>query len=172
MRLSRILATVTETKLTIYNTFILANFNYCPIVWMHCGIVNMKKMERLQCRALRFVLNDFTSSFDELLKLSGSTKLTIMRMQTLAIEVYKFINNMSPPYICELLNRHNVPYTMRDNNKLIQKKVNTQQYGIKSFSYTGAKLWNLLPADIKNSPSIREFKANIKSFNFDCIEWC
>jgi hypothetical protein len=30
-------------KLTIYYSFIMSNFNYCPLVWHFCGEVNTKK---------------------------------------------------------------------------------------------------------------------------------
>ena len=30
-------------RLTIYFSFIMSNFNYCPIVWHFCGETNTKK---------------------------------------------------------------------------------------------------------------------------------
>ena len=33
-------------KLTIYYSFILSNFNYCPVIWHFCSEVNTKKMEK------------------------------------------------------------------------------------------------------------------------------
>ncbi len=44
-----------ESKI-IYNTFILAHFNYCPMVWHFCGKASTKKIELIQERALRFLL--------------------------------------------------------------------------------------------------------------------
>ncbi len=31
----------------IYNTFILSNFNYCPIIWHFCGKLSSKKIENI-----------------------------------------------------------------------------------------------------------------------------
>ncbi len=42
----------------IYNIFILSNFNYCPIIWHFCGKLSSKKIEKIQERALRFMLKD------------------------------------------------------------------------------------------------------------------
>ncbi len=39
----------------IISTFILSNFNYCPVVSMLCGKGNIKKIEAIQLKALRFV---------------------------------------------------------------------------------------------------------------------
>ena len=39
-------------KLTIYHSFILSNFNYCPVTWHFCNEQSTKKMEKIQERAL------------------------------------------------------------------------------------------------------------------------
>ncbi len=53
----------------IYNTFILAHFNYCSMVWQFCGKASTKKIELIQERTLRFLLNDQKSTYHELLDL-------------------------------------------------------------------------------------------------------
>ena len=65
MRLSNYLSI--DTKCIIYESFIRSTFSYCPLVWMFCGRARMEKLEKLQFRALRFVSNDFTSNYDDLL---------------------------------------------------------------------------------------------------------
>ena len=60
----------TEKKI-IFSTFIMSNFNYCPIVWHFCGATQMRKMEKIQERALRFVFCDFKSDYLELLEKSN-----------------------------------------------------------------------------------------------------
>ena len=59
-RLSRFLSRL--NKLTIFHTFILSNFNYCPLAWHFCSESNSKKLEKNQERALRFVYDDFKSN--------------------------------------------------------------------------------------------------------------
>jgi hypothetical protein len=59
-------------RLTIYHTYIISNFNYCPVVWHFCG-----KMENVQERALRFIYEDFNSDYDTLLLKSGLLSLKI-----------------------------------------------------------------------------------------------
>ncbi len=52
----------------IYNTFILAHFNYCPTIWHLCGKTNTKKIECIQECALRFMFNDHCSTYPALLE--------------------------------------------------------------------------------------------------------
>ncbi len=47
----------------IYNTFILAHFNYCPMVWHFCGKASTKKIELIQQKSLRFPLNYQKSTY-------------------------------------------------------------------------------------------------------------
>ena len=47
-----------NSRRTIYNSFIMSNFNYCPLVWHFCGQVNNQKLEKIQERALRILFTD------------------------------------------------------------------------------------------------------------------
>ena len=49
-----------QGKMTIYNSFIVSNFNYCPLAWHFCGTSSTNKLEKNQEKALRFINNDFT----------------------------------------------------------------------------------------------------------------
>jgi uncharacterized protein YpmS len=40
-------------KLTIYYSFIMSNFNYCPLVWHFCGETNTQKIEILSLLTFR-----------------------------------------------------------------------------------------------------------------------
>jgi hypothetical protein len=83
-------------KLTIFHTFILSNFNFCPLVWHFCVEKNSKKIEKVQERALRFVYEDYNSSYDNLLKKAKVPSLQIRRMRTMALETFKIMNKLSP----------------------------------------------------------------------------
>ncbi len=87
MRLSNIIDL--EIKKAMYQSFILSNFNYCPVVWMLCSQGNIRKMEKIQLRALRFLYSDFTSSYDELLIKCGQPSVSVHLFRTMAVEVYK-----------------------------------------------------------------------------------
>ncbi len=154
-----------DVKLSIYCAFILSKFYYCPVVWMLCGQGNVKKMEHIQLKALRFLFNDFTSSYAELLKKSEQPSISIHLIRSLAKEVYKCINEITPEYLCTLLTKHNIPYDFRDDNKLTQNKFRTVTYGKRSSVYLGPKLWNTMQLEIKNAISLQDFKDRLKTWD-------
>ena len=47
------------SKLTIFHTFILSNFNFCPLAWHFCTDKNSKKLEKVQERAHQFIYRPF-----------------------------------------------------------------------------------------------------------------
>ena len=61
----------------LYHTFIMSNFNYCPLIWMFCGKTQNKEIDRVHKRALRILFNDYTSSFEELLQKIGSDRIHV-----------------------------------------------------------------------------------------------
>ena len=162
-RLSKVLTI--SARLKIYKSFIASNFSYCPVTWIFCGKVNSKKLEKLQERAIRFVYNDSTSSYNELLKRGNLLPLDIYRLRFLAIEMYKCVNNTNPRYLNQLFTQKHTNYDLRDSNLLLQSSFNTYKYGYRSFTYYGTKLWNMLPPELKSSKNLNIFKHNIEA-------WC
>jgi hypothetical protein len=52
-------------KVTIYYSFIMSYFNLCPLVLHFCA--NTNKVENIQERALRFIYEDYSITYEELL---------------------------------------------------------------------------------------------------------
>ena len=75
-----------QGRMIIYNSFILSNFNYCPIMWHFCTKRSSAKIEKLQERGLRFVTEDYTSPISTILEKNNSKLLHVSRIQTIAHE--------------------------------------------------------------------------------------
>ena len=56
---------------------------------------SLEKIENIKKRALRFVLNDYQSNYHDLLNNSQATRIKIITLRLLAIEVYKCVNNFN-----------------------------------------------------------------------------
>jgi hypothetical protein len=163
-RFKRILST--PTKLLMYKTFIHCHFNYCPLVWHACGQSNTKRLERLQLRALRFVFNDAESSYESLLERADMPSLELSRIRSLGIEVFKAINHLSPPFICDLF-KSKIPshsYNLRNPN-LKKSHCRTTQFGLNSFTHNAINVWNSLPNEMRSTSDFTIFKRLMKSWN-------
>ena len=86
----------TDQKRVIMKAFIQSQFGYCPLVWMFCSRTINARINRIHERSLRIVYNDYESMFCELLTTDKSFTIHHRNIQTLAIEIYKVINGLSP----------------------------------------------------------------------------
>ena len=151
------------SKLTIFHTFILSNFNFCPLSWHFCSKRNTQKIEKVQERALRFVYEDYTTSYTELLNKIGLPSLHIRRIRTMAIETYKIFSKQSPTVLNDLIRIKDSKYNFRYSNLLQVPQVRTTRYGKNSFRYAAPVLWNSLPDELRVCINFNQFKKMITS---------
>ena len=48
-----------DTRKILANSFIISNFNYCPLVWYFSRSKQLQKIEKIQERILRFLHDDY-----------------------------------------------------------------------------------------------------------------
>ena len=63
---------------------------------------SVHKIEAIQKRALHFKINDYESSYKNLLKKSGNRSMNLRRTRSLSIEIYRTINNLNPEFMKNL----------------------------------------------------------------------
>ena len=158
-----------EVKYRVFETFILSHFNFCPIVWHFCSAEDLKRIENVQKRALRFVLNDFNSSYSDLRKQCNRSLLYVHRLRLMAIEVFKMYHNIGPTYLYDLIEKKNNPYNLRMEKPVVLPTFNSVTYGFNSFKYQGSYMWNSLPNEMKQSADLKSFKYLVNDWQgFNC----
>ena len=143
----------------LYHSFVLSNFNYCPLTWMFSGKSSNNEIIRLHKRALRVLLDDYGSTFNELLQKKGEQIIHIKNLQTLLLEVYK----------CSLLSRSLLrklahKYNLRIKDVVLLPSTKTVRYGLNSLKFRGSILWNTLPDIIKSAKNDKQFKNRITNW--------
>lgn len=151
-----------ESRMAVYNAFIISNMLYCQLVWMHCGMANIKKLEKVNERALKFVNRDNKSDYEVQLIKADKNRLLTNRVINMSIEVYKAKVGISPIYLQELFVNEFNPYNLRASNTLVLPKYRTRTFGYRSFAYMGAKIWNQLTNDLRESPTLPLFRERMK----------
>ena len=149
----------------IYHSFIMSSFNFCPLVWHNCSKRNTNKLERLHYRALKFIYQDFSSSYDDLIERAGVSTLEMRRMRQLAIEVFKILAGDRPTYMSNLVIPKNSKYSCRYSNLLEVPSVQSEKHGKNSFRFKSVKIWNSLPEHIRASTKFSNFKHLLFKWN-------
>ena len=110
--------------------------------------------------------NDIPGS--EALDMLGWEALETRRAKTKAVHKYKVLNGLAPSWLADLC----VPksditeYDLRGSHTSLQLPHPETEKLKKSFSYSGAKLWNSLPTDLRNSDTLTGFKNGIRALKF------
>ena len=85
-------------KKVIVNSFVLSNFDFCQLVWFVSCSASLRKIENMQKRALRFLLDDYVSSYEQLLKKPSKASIILKNHRALCTEVFKTMIDLNPTY--------------------------------------------------------------------------
>ena len=151
-------------KLQIYKSAVLPYFNYCSLVWHFCRASDRKKIECINERGLRAVYCDWNSSYAELLTRAKFTTLHNMRLQNMAIFMYKIKHKLPPKNIINLFDTSPSNYNLR-NSDFRCPRFTGIKYGRHSLRYFGPYLWAKLTPDIRISTILQSFKNNIRKLD-------
>ena len=144
----------------------LFSFSLCSyLLFALFSAKSLNKVESLQKKAVRFLYEDYVSSYEELLPKTGKETMKVNRLRSLCIEIYKSINNINPTYMNELFKLRKTSRVVRSKLNLDRPAINQVSFGDKNLRYYGSKIWNSLPFHIKSSENLEAFKNIIKNWN-------
>ena len=97
-----------DSKLAIYKSFIMSKFNFCPVVWMFTLKSSLNKLEEIHNKALRFVLCECDSCYENLLTAAYVPGIRIYLLRCLPIEVFECVNGLNPFYLNKMIHKNRV----------------------------------------------------------------
>ena len=101
-------------------------------------------------------------------------KLNDMFQLQVASFVYECTNNIAPAYFRNYFTKintiHRINTRQSMKNDLYAVSCNTTQYGLRSIHYSGVRLWNSLPMEIKDSNTLSNFKRKLKHHYLGCYK--
>ena len=114
---------------------------------------SLTKIENLHKRALRFMLDDYSSSYKRILEKSGKFSMDVKRKHKLCIEIYKTLNNLNPSFMKEIFELRLSSRPVREQYKLNLNIPRKKQvpFGTKSLESLVPKFWKNLPYHIKSA---------------------
>ena len=158
-----------------YYALLLSNLPLSFLLYSSLGshVPNLPKTcNTFAKRVVRIMTSsDLRSHSEPLLKSLRLLKFSdIIHLEILPF-VYQWYHKLSPSCFVNYFNpvssihSYNTRQSQIDN--LFVKSVHTTQYGIRSLSYTGPKLWNSLSIDVKKIKPFSSFRQYIKNSVID-----
>ena len=153
-----------DQKRLLLNLIIKSQFSYCPLIWMFCSRSLNNLIYRIQERALRLTHNDHVSTFQNILEITKEKTIHQNDLESLAKEIYKFLNGLSPPILNGAFMIRNNNYNLRNFQCLYSTNKRTVKYETETVTYRGPQIWNLVPENTKNASSFDIFKKEIRKW--------
>ena len=132
-------------KKMIMKPFIESQFGYYLLLWMFYSRSLNYEINQIHERALRITYNEKSSSFQNLPEKDYSVTIQHRSIKILATEIYKFLQGRSPTLMNKIFVERNNNYSLRGNNVLTRRRVNSVTYGTKTVSFLAPKIWDILP---------------------------
>ena len=115
------------------------------------------ELNRLHERCVRLIYNEKKSSFKDLLEKDGSVSIHHRNLRTLAVEWFKVFKGKPVIFAEAFPLRQKSQNNMRNYLCFAMPCAKTVNHGLESLSYTGSKLWDIIPSHMKEVGSINDF---------------
>ena len=78
------------------------------------------------------------------------------------IEVYKYLNGLSPDIMSDIFKLRENTYNMRNSQIFESQNTRTKKFGLDRIANRASQLWKNVPEEIRNSTLLPMFKKKIK----------
>jgi hypothetical protein len=150
---------------SLYGTLISPYFEYCNLAWASTNTTQLDKLNRIQKRAIRVITKShWCAHTPPLFQSKGILKISDLNKLQVGCFVYKATHNILPSSFQNyfMLNSAVHEYSTRrsSNIHISNFRTDVRQHSIRLH---GAKIWNSINIEIRQSLNINSFKRKYKS---------
>ena len=158
-----------STTEIIIHAFVSSKLDYCNALLYGLPNYLLSKLQHVQNAAARLI--SFSRKHEHITPVLFNLHWLPIKYRIafkILLITYKALNNQAPSYIRDLLTPYIPSRRLRSSTQdlLLIPRFNLKTYGARSYSVAAPTLWNTIPQDIRNSPSVSVFKNKLKTFLF------
>ena len=152
-----------EAATLVHNALILPLFDYCDIAWSNLLQQDIDRLQRLQNRSARIITRCSRSSeaIEQLHWPTLSSRRSYHKAKLVFLCLHSLVPSYFSLYFTRFSNIHN--YSTRQSMRLSLPNVK-QNFGKRTFLFTGAKFFNKLPFYFMKSENIETFCRRARHF--------
>ena len=154
-----------QTKGMLASALVQCHFDYACSMWFSCvSSTSRKRLQIIQNKLIRFILGISTRSHIGYREFSSSNMLPVeYRVTQLKLNhMFNIVHGSAPEYLKNNINITREPAHNTRSGSFACYIPNVKSFGIKSFFFTGSKLWNSLSHSIQCITDKFIFKKMIK----------
>ena len=157
-----------DVLLDLYKSLIQPKIDYAITIWGYTNEVNLERIQHLQNRVARVILNNFdfvNTRGIELVSKLGIMNIKQRRDYFMALLMYKSIHGLAPNYLCNEIIME-IEVSDRTKRHINENNVHMPDAYLEitknAFSCKGPYVWNSLPNFLKECTSLTTFKMKAK----------
>ena len=137
---------------------------------MFCSKDSTKKINAVHERSLRIIWNDYESLYP-LLLLEEAHQIAFHQwcINSLMIEVYKYMNGHSPDIVNDIFKLRENKYNLWNFHIFQTENRCSLKYGLDAIPYCTSQLWQQVPIDIREAASLT--LGNVKIVHVDLAKY-
>ena len=151
-----------DVFLNLYKTLIRPLLEYCSCVWSPSTVAEIRLLEGVQRRATKMISELKPFEYETRLKILGLPTLEYRRKRADMIRIFRILQG---------IDRYgaNLPFTQLNENRTrghqfkIEKKRCHKTKRMRSFAFRVVDVWNKLPEEVVNAPSLNCFKRRLNN---------
>ena len=159
-----------ETCATLMQSLVTSHLDYANAILVNLPKKTLQPLQRIQNMAAKITLlksreDSATEARKELHWLPIEQRI----QYKVCLTVHKCRNDEAPKYLQELLmEKKDTGYNTRQSDDELLETPTTQRstFADRSFAVAGPKLYNELPADLRNTTNMESFKKGLKTYLF------
>lgn len=147
-----------EIVLPLYKALVRSHLEFASSVWCPYKVKYIEKIEAVQRRVTKLIPGLNVMSYEERLRHLRLPTLVYRRYRGDMIEVYKLVHKIYDSTVEPVVSFWNNKYELRGNSlKLLPKRCRCDKRK-HFFALRAVKVWNELPEDVVQAPSVNSFK--------------
>ncbi|XP_026176392.1 uncharacterized protein LOC113138288 [Mastacembelus armatus] len=151
----------------VIHAFVTSRLDYCNALYLGVSQASLLRLQLVQNAAARLLTG--TRKYKHITPILAALHWLPVSFRVhfkVLLFVFKSLNGLAPPYLTELLHPYTPSRSLRsaDLQLLEVPKTRRKLRGDRSFSVAAPRLWNNLPLNIRQAPTLAMFKVQLKTY--------
>uniref|UniRef100_A0A803U1N2 Reverse transcriptase domain-containing protein n=1 Tax=Anolis carolinensis TaxID=28377 RepID=A0A803U1N2_ANOCA len=155
---------------TVVHALVTSRLDYCNALYVGLPLKTVRKLQLVQREAARLITGAaYRECTTPLLRQLHWLPISYRAQFKVLALAYKALNGSGPAYLSERVSRYDPPRSLRSSDEALLAVPSASQVRLagtrdRAFSVVAPRLWNALPIEIRQAPSLLSFRRKVKTW--------